>query len=74
MMCDGKDHPAGPGSTKRTVSLKRLGAKTELVAHKQDGSVTAIYTRVPVDDDKTLISIGRNANSKIEWVRVFEKQ
>ena len=28
--CDGQDHPSGPGSTNRTVSLTRLGAKTEL--------------------------------------------
>lgn len=72
--CDGQDHTSGPGSTDRTVSLARLGAKTELVTHKSDGVVTATYTRVLVDDDHTLVSIGRDSEGTIEWVRVFEKQ
>ena len=76
--CDGEDHPSPPApwtdEPGRTVSLTRLGAKTELVTHKKDGLVTNTYTRVLVDDDNTLISIGRLPDGKIEWVRVFDRQ
>lgn len=76
--CDGEDHPSPPApwtdEPGRTVSLTRLGAKTELVTHKKDGVVTNSYTRVLVDNDNTLISIGRLPDGKIEWVRVFDRQ
>lgn len=70
---DGMDHPtpAGNGST---VSLKKLDSHTELVTNKRSGKVTSTYTRVLVDDGKTIMSIGRNAANNVIWVRVFEKQ
>jgi len=70
---DGHDQPtaAAPGVT---VSLQKLDRNTELVTNKRDGKVTSTYTRVLVDEGKTIMSIGRNANNKVIWVRVFEKQ
>lgn len=69
---DGKDHPTRtPGAT---ASIRRLGEKTEFVVNKRDGRVTSTYTRVLADDDRTLISIGRNGDGEVLWVRVFEKQ
>lgn len=70
---DGKDQPtaAGNGST---VSLQKLDSHTELVTNKRDGKVTSTYTRVLVDDGKTIMSVGRNGANKVMWVRVFEKQ
>jgi len=57
-----------------TASIRRLGEKTEYVVNKADGRVTSTYTRVLADDDRTIMSIGRDGNGKILWVRVFEKQ
>ena len=69
---DGHDHPTRtPGNT---ASIRRLDAKSEFVVNKRDGRVTSTYTRVLVDDDRTLVSIGRNAEGQVQWVRVFEKQ
>ncbi len=51
----------------------RLDDKTEFVVNKREGSVTSTYTRVLVDDDRTLISIGRDGEGQVLWVRVFEK-
>jgi len=69
---DGKDHPTRtPGNT---ASVRRLGEKTEFVVNKRDGRVTSTYTRVLVDDDRTLMSIGRDGEGQVLWVRVFEKQ
>jgi len=69
---DGREHPTRtPGAT---ASVRRLGEKTEFVVNKRDGVVTSTYTRVLVDDDRTLISIGRDETGDILWVRVFEKQ
>jgi hypothetical protein len=51
-----------------------LDDKTEFVVNKRDGRVTSTYTRVLVDDDRTLISIGRSGDGQVLWVRVFEKQ
>ena len=70
---DGVDHPT-PAGKGTTVSLKKLDSHTELVTNKRDGKVTSTYTRVLVDDGKTIMSIGRNAENKVIWVRVFEKQ
>jgi hypothetical protein len=70
---DGRDHPTAAGNG-ATVSLKKLDSHTELVTNKRDGKVTSTYTRVLVDDGKTIMSIGRNAANKVIWVRVFEKQ
>ena len=72
---DGNDHPAagGRGGT-NTVSLRKLDKFTELVTNKRDGKVTSTYTRVLVDEGKTIMSVGRDANNKVIWVRVFEKQ
>lgn len=69
---DGKDHPtaAGDGST---ASIRRLGEKTEFVVNRRNGEITTTYTRVLADDDRTIISIGRNGDGEILWVRVFEK-
>ena len=36
--------------------------------------MTSTYTRVLVDEGKTIMSIGRDGNNKVIWVRVFEKQ
>jgi hypothetical protein len=69
---DGKDHATRtPGAT---ASVRRLGEKTEFIVNKRDGRVTSTYTRVLVDDDRTLISIGRDGDGEVLWVRVFEKQ
>ena len=70
---DGKDHPTRNGDG-TTASVRRIGEKTEFVVNKRDGKVTSTYTRVLVDDDRTIMSIGRNGDGKILWVRVFEKQ
>jgi len=56
------------------VSLRKLDKFTELVTNKRDGKVTSTYTRVLVDEGRTIMSIGRDANNKVMWVRVFEKQ
>src|SRR5215207_7132193 len=56
---DGKDHPAAGGRSGATVSLQKLDRFTELVTNKRDGKVTSTYTRVLVDDGKTIMSIGR---------------
>ena len=76
--CDGKDHPSPdfPWSTapNATVAITRLGDKSELVVQKEDGVLTTTYTRILADDDQTMISIGRNANQKVVWVRVFDKE
>jgi hypothetical protein len=69
---DGTDQPAGNGPG-TTVSFKMSG-KTEVVTQKRDGKVTAIFTRVLSDDGKSIMSIGEDANKKLLWVRVFEKQ
>ena len=70
---DGHDQPTA-GAPGVTVSLRKLDRNTELVTNKRDGKVTSTYTRVLVDDGKTIMSVGRNANNKVIWVRVFEKQ
>ena len=70
---DGKDHPTRSGEG-NTASIRRLGAKTEFVVNKRNGQVTSTYTRVLVDGDRTIMSIGRNAEGEVQWVRVFEKQ
>ncbi len=70
---DGRDHPTAAGKG-TTVSLTKLDSHTELVTNKRDGKITSTYTRVLVDDGKTIMSIGRNAANKVIWVRVFEKQ
>jgi len=44
------------------------------VINKTNGQVTSTYTRVLVDDDRTIMSIGRDGDGNILWVRVFEKQ
>ena len=76
--CDGEEHPTPPApwddSPGRTVTIERLGEKTELVTFRTDGEVTNSYTRVLIDNDNTLVSIGRLADGQIEWVRVFERQ
>jgi len=70
---DGNDQPTA-GSPGVTVSLRRLDDHTELVTNKRNGKVTSTYTRVLVDDGKTIMSVGRDGNNKVIWVRVFEKQ
>jgi|AP95_1055475.scaffolds.fasta_scaffold68807_2 hypothetical protein len=70
---DGLDHPTNTGSG-NTASIRQLGEKTELVINKTNGQVTSTYTRVLVDDDRTIMSIGRDGDGNILWVRVFEKQ
>ena len=70
---DGEDHPTS-GTLADTASVRRLGERSELVVNKRDGRITQTYTRVLVDDDQTLISIGRGATGEVRWVRVFEKQ
>ena len=76
--CDGKDHPSPdfPWSTapNATVAITRLGDKSEFVVQKEDGELTTTYTRILADDDQTMISIGRNANQEVVWVRVFDKE
>ena len=72
---DGQDHAAvGGRGGNVTVSLRKLDKFTELVTNKRDGKVTSTYTRVLVDEGRTIMSIGRDANNKVIWVRVFEKQ
>ena len=75
--CDGQDHPSPdfPWSTapNATVAITRLGDKSEFVVQKEDGELTTTYTRILADDDQTMISIGRDANQKVVWVRVFDK-
>ena len=69
---DGQDHEtATPGNT---ASIRQLDAKTEFVVNKRHGEVMSTYTRVLVDNDRTIMSIGRNGSGEIQWVRVFEKQ
>jgi hypothetical protein len=69
---DGKDHPTRtPGAT---ASVRRLGEKTEFVVNMREGRITSTYTRVLVDDDRTLISIGRDGEGEVLWVRVFERR
>ena len=76
--CDGQDHPSPdfPWSTapNATVAITRLGDKSEFVVQKEDGELTTTYTRILADDDQTMISIGRDANQKVVWVRVFDKE
>ena len=76
--CDGQDHPSPdfPWSTapNATVAITRLGDKSEFVVQKEDGVLTTTYTRILADSDKTMISIGRNADQKVIWVRVFDKE
>ena len=70
---DGNDQPTA-GDPGVTVALRKLDRNTELVTNKRNGKVTSTYTRVLVDDNKTIMSVGRDADSKVIWVRVFEKQ
>lgn len=70
---DGKDQ-ATAANNGTTVSLRKLDSHTELVTNKRDGKVTSTYTRVLVDEGKTIMSVGRDGNNKVMWVRVFEKQ
>ncbi len=70
---DGHDHAAS-SALADTVSVRRLGEKSEFVVNKRDGQITENYTRVLVDDDRTLISVGRSETGEVRWVRVFEKQ
>ena len=70
---DGHDHAAS-SALADTVSVRRLGEKSEFVVNKRDGQITETYVRVLVDDDRTLISVGRSAIGEVRWVRVFEKQ
>ena len=76
--CDGQDHPSPdfPWSTapNATVAITRLGDKSEFVVQKEDGVLTTTYTRILADSNKAMISIGRNANQKVIWVRVFDKE
>ncbi len=70
---DGQDHPTLTGNG-TTASIRRLDAKSEFVVNKRNGQITSTYTRVLVDDDRTIMSIGRNAAGEVQWVRVFDKQ
>ena len=70
---DGRDHPTSTGSG-NTASIRRLGENTEIVINKTNGQVTSTYTHVLVDDDRTIMSIGRNGDGVIQWMRVFEKR
>jgi len=70
---DGHDHPTQTGNG-NTASIRRLDDKTEFVVNKRNGQITSTYTRVLVDNDRTIMSIGRNAEGNVMWVRVFEKQ
>lgn len=76
--CDGQDHPSPDfpwsSSENATVAISRLGEKSEFVVQKEDGILTTTYTRVLADDDQTMISVGRDAAGKVEWVRVFDKE
>jgi len=69
---DGHDHPTATAGN--TASIRRLDAKTEFVVNKRNGEITSTYTRVLVDNDRTIVSIGRDAAGDVMWVRVFEKQ
>jgi hypothetical protein len=71
---DGRDHPTSSGSPGTTTSIRKLSANSELVINKRDGAVTGTYTRVLVDDNQTILSIGRDPDGKISWVRAFDKQ
>ena len=71
---DGVDHPTTSGAPGTTASIRRVSEKSEFVTNKRDGVITSTYTRVLVDNDRTIMSIGRDANGKVQWVRVFEKQ
>lgn len=71
---DGRDHPTASGSPNTTASIEQLSDRSEFVVNKRDGRITSTYTRVLVDDDRTLLSIGRDAEGKVQWLRVFEKQ
>ena len=70
---DGHDHPTQTGNG-NTASVRQLDSKTEFVVNKRNGQITSTYTRVLVDNDRTIMSIGRNAEGNVMWVRVFEKQ
>ena len=70
---DGQDHPTMTGNG-NTASIRRLDAKSEFVVNKRNGEITSTYTRVLVDNDRTIMSIGRNAAGEVQWVRVFEKR
>jgi hypothetical protein len=70
---DGQDQPT-TGAPGVTVSLQKLDRNTELVTNKRNGKITSTYTRVLVDEGRTIMSIGRDGNNKVMWVRVFEKQ
>jgi hypothetical protein len=70
---DGQDHPTLTGNG-NTASIRRLDAKSEFVVNKRNGQITSTYTRVLVDNDRTIMSIGRNAEGNVQWVRVFEKR
>jgi hypothetical protein len=70
---DGKDQPT-VGAPGTTVSLRKLDSVSEIVTNKRDGKVTSSYTRVLVDGGRTILSVGRDGNNKVIWVRVFEKQ
>jgi hypothetical protein len=56
------------------VSLRKLDSVTEIVTNKRNGTVTSSYTRVLVDGGRTILSVGRDGDNKVIWVRVFEKQ
>lgn len=71
---DGRDHPASSGQPGATASIRRTGDKTEFVVNKRNGEITSTYTRVLADDDRTIMSIGRDEDGTIQWVRVFERQ
>jgi hypothetical protein len=71
---DGRDHPTTSGAPNTTASIQQTSDRTEFVTNKRDGAITSTYTRVLVDNDRTILSIGRDADGKIQWVRVFEKQ
>ena len=44
------------------------------MVQKEDGQLTMTYTRILADNDRTMISVGRDANNKVIWVRVFDKE
>lgn len=76
--CDGEDHPSpefpwskDPNST---VAITRLGDNSEFVIQKESGILTTTYTRILADNLQTMISIGRDAQGKIIWVRVFNRE
>jgi hypothetical protein len=71
VLYDGEDHPTGENTT---TSIQLLGPKVEMVTNKRNGELAFTYTRVLVDNDQTIMSIGRDASGKVSWVRVFVKQ